>query len=88
MQILPREQKKHEYNEAVKNRYKHLPEIKRIVRYMIIDKNGFQLWRFCQKTKTLTFLVDVKLQTQALAETYIQSKSGKQSYERCEEKER
>ncbi|KAD6795730.1 hypothetical protein E3N88_06626 [Mikania micrantha] len=31
--ILPRERKKHEYMEAVKNRYKHLPEIKRILRY-------------------------------------------------------
>lgn len=64
LQILPREQKKHEYNEAVKNRYKHLPEIKRIVRYMIIiDKRWrlscfpcyFQLLRLSQKTKTLTF---------------------------------
>ncbi|CAI0385263.1 unnamed protein product, partial [Linum tenue] len=31
--LLPREQKKHEYQEAVKNRYKHLPEVKRIVRH-------------------------------------------------------
>ncbi|KAL8468765.1 hypothetical protein ACS0TY_031823 [Phlomoides rotata] len=31
--LLPREQKKHEYMEAVKNRYKHLPEVKRIVRH-------------------------------------------------------
>ncbi|KAJ4874129.1 DDB1- and CUL4-associated factor 13 [Raphanus sativus] len=36
--ILPREQKKHEYNEAVKNRYKHLPEIKRIVRHRHLPK--------------------------------------------------
>ena len=34
MQLLPRERKKHEYLEAVKNRYKHLPEVKRIVRYV------------------------------------------------------
>lgn len=33
-QVLPRERKKHEYLEAVKNRYKHLPEVKRIVRYV------------------------------------------------------
>jgi hypothetical protein len=32
LQLLPREQKRHEYNEALKNRYKHLPEVKRIVR--------------------------------------------------------
>ncbi|KAA3482788.1 DDB1 and CUL4-associated factor 13-like isoform X1 [Gossypium australe] len=31
--VLPRERKKHEYLEAVKNRYKHLPEVKRIVRH-------------------------------------------------------
>ncbi|CAH2077684.1 unnamed protein product [Thlaspi arvense] len=36
--ILPREQRKHEYNEAVKNRYKHLPEIKRIVRHRHLPK--------------------------------------------------
>ncbi|KAL2931389.1 DDB1- and CUL4-associated factor 13 [Bienertia sinuspersici] len=30
--LLPREQKKHEYNAAVKNRYKFLPEVKRIIR--------------------------------------------------------
>ncbi|CAH8359964.1 unnamed protein product [Eruca vesicaria subsp. sativa] len=36
--ILPREEKKHEYNEAVKNRYKHLPEIKRIVRHRHLPK--------------------------------------------------
>lgn len=34
LQLLPRERKKHEYLEAVKNRYKHLPEVKRIVRYV------------------------------------------------------
>ncbi|KAI4363849.1 hypothetical protein MLD38_020015 [Melastoma candidum] len=28
--VLPREQRKHDYHEAVKNRYKHLPEVKRI----------------------------------------------------------
>jgi WD repeat and SOF domain-containing protein 1 len=32
LQILPRERKKQEYLDAVKERYKHLPEIKRIVR--------------------------------------------------------
>ncbi|GAB2285383.1 hypothetical protein Dimus_019838 [Dionaea muscipula] len=31
--LLPRERKKHDYNEAVKNRYKHLPDVKRIVRH-------------------------------------------------------
>ncbi|BBG96154.1 nucleotide-binding protein [Prunus dulcis] len=36
--LLPREQKKHEYNEAVKNRYKHLPEVKRIVRHRHLPK--------------------------------------------------
>ncbi|CAA0396802.1 unnamed protein product [Arabidopsis thaliana] len=36
--ILPREQKKHEYNEAVKNRYKHLSEVKRIVRHRHLPK--------------------------------------------------
>ncbi|XP_021894311.1 DDB1- and CUL4-associated factor 13 [Carica papaya] len=36
--LLPREQKKHDYHEAVKNRYKHLPEIKRIVRHRHLPK--------------------------------------------------
>lgn len=31
--VLPREQKKHEYMEALKKRYKHLPEVKRIIRH-------------------------------------------------------
>ena len=32
LQLLPRERKKQEYLDAVKERYKHLPEVKRIVR--------------------------------------------------------
>ncbi|WRX13755.1 WD40 repeat - like 10 [Theobroma cacao] len=36
--VLPREKKKHEYLEAVKNRYKHLPEVKRIVRHRHLPK--------------------------------------------------
>lgn len=36
--LLPREQKKHEYHEAVKNRYKHLAEVKRIVRHRHLPK--------------------------------------------------
>ncbi|KAI3669106.1 hypothetical protein L6452_40329 [Arctium lappa] len=36
--ILPRERKKHEYMEAVKNRYKHLPEVKRILRHRHLPK--------------------------------------------------
>lgn len=36
--LLPRERKKHEYLESVKNRYKHLPEIKRIVRHRHLPK--------------------------------------------------
>ncbi|GMY18928.1 DDB1- and CUL4-associated factor 13 [Fagus crenata] len=31
--LLPREKKRNEYHEAVKNHYKHLPEVKRILRY-------------------------------------------------------
>lgn len=31
--ILPRERKKHEYHEAIKKRYKHLPEISRIAKH-------------------------------------------------------
>ncbi|GFP86440.1 ddb1- and cul4-associated factor 13 [Phtheirospermum japonicum] len=36
--LLPRERRKHEYMLAVKNRYKHLPEIKRIVRHRHLPK--------------------------------------------------
>ncbi|CAM8937932.1 unnamed protein product [Rhodiola kirilowii] len=36
--LLPREKKKHDYLEAVKNRYKHLPEVKRIVRHRHLPK--------------------------------------------------
>ncbi|XP_061949862.1 uncharacterized protein LOC133673183 [Populus nigra] len=36
--ILPREQRRHEYNEALKKRYKHLPEVKRIVRHRHLPK--------------------------------------------------
>ena len=42
LQLLPREKKSHEYNDALKSRYKHLPEVKRILRY-----EGIQtLWLF------------------------------------------
>ncbi|KAG5242196.1 transducin family protein [Salix suchowensis] len=36
--LLPREQRRHEYNEALKKRYKHLPEVKRIVRHRHLPK--------------------------------------------------
>ncbi|XP_078163398.1 WD repeat and SOF domain-containing protein 1 [Carex rostrata] len=36
--ILPREKKKHEYNDALKARFKHLPEIKRIVKHRHLPK--------------------------------------------------
>ncbi|KAJ6917559.1 DDB1- and CUL4-associated factor 13-like [Populus alba x Populus x berolinensis] len=36
--VLPREQRRHEYNEALKKRYKHLPEVKRIVRHRHLPK--------------------------------------------------
>ncbi|KAI3925878.1 hypothetical protein MKX01_014518, partial [Papaver californicum] len=36
--IVPRERKKHEYNEALKRRYKNLPEIKRIDRHRHLPK--------------------------------------------------
>nr|AFK36434.1 unknown [Lotus japonicus] len=36
--ILPREQKKHDYYEAIKKRYKHLPDIKRIDRHRHLPK--------------------------------------------------
>ncbi|KAM7492214.1 hypothetical protein LguiA_035135 [Lonicera macranthoides] len=36
--LLPRERKSHEYQEAVMNRYKHLPEVKRIARYRHLPK--------------------------------------------------
>jgi WD repeat and SOF domain-containing protein 1 len=40
--VLPREKRKHEYHEAVKNRYKHLPEIKRIVRHRHLPRPIFR----------------------------------------------
>ncbi|CAL9038811.1 unnamed protein product [Musa banksii] len=36
--LLPRERKKQEYLDAVKERYKHLPEVKRIVRHRHLPK--------------------------------------------------
>ncbi|KAJ8753734.1 hypothetical protein K2173_026410 [Erythroxylum novogranatense] len=36
--LLPREKKRHEYHEAIKGRYKHLPEVKRIVRHRHLPK--------------------------------------------------
>ncbi|KAG5553531.1 hypothetical protein RHGRI_011410 [Rhododendron griersonianum] len=42
LQLLPRERKNHEYREAVKNRYKHLPEVKRIVRHRHLLKPIFK----------------------------------------------
>lgn len=40
--LLPRERKKHEYMETVKNRFKHLPEIKRIDRHRHLPKPIFK----------------------------------------------
>ncbi|XP_024024327.1 DDB1- and CUL4-associated factor 13 [Morus notabilis] len=40
--LLPREQKRHNYHEALKNRYKHLPEVKRIVRHRHLPKPIFK----------------------------------------------
>ncbi|KAJ3681292.1 hypothetical protein LUZ60_015781 [Juncus effusus] len=36
--LLPREKKKHEYMDALKDRFKHLPEIKRIVKHRHLPK--------------------------------------------------
>ncbi|PKA66419.1 Guanine nucleotide-binding protein subunit beta-1 [Apostasia shenzhenica] len=36
--LLPRERKKQEYMDAVKERYKHLPEVKRIIRHRHLPK--------------------------------------------------
>ncbi|RZC80619.1 hypothetical protein C5167_043211 [Papaver somniferum] len=38
LRIVPRERKKHEYNEALKKRYGNLPEIKRINRHRHLPK--------------------------------------------------
>jgi WD repeat and SOF domain-containing protein 1 len=38
LQLLPREKQKHAYLSAVKERYKHLPEISRIDRYRHLPK--------------------------------------------------
>ncbi|XP_071701528.1 uncharacterized protein [Rutidosis leptorrhynchoides] len=40
--ILPRERKKHEYMDALKKRYKHLPEVKRILRHRHLPKPIFK----------------------------------------------
>ncbi|KAK9085368.1 hypothetical protein Sjap_025779 [Stephania japonica] len=40
--LLPRERRKHEYREAVKKRYKHLPDVKRIVRHRHLPKPIFK----------------------------------------------
>ncbi|KAK9092697.1 hypothetical protein Syun_027608 [Stephania yunnanensis] len=40
--LLPRERRKHEYLEAVKKRYKHLPDVKRIVRHRHLPKPIFK----------------------------------------------
>ncbi|GLT27509.1 hypothetical protein SLA2020_025000 [Shorea laevis] len=46
--LLPREKKKHEYNEALKNRYKHLHEVKRIIRHRHLPKPIFKAWNLMQ----------------------------------------
>ncbi|KAG2394424.1 Guanine nucleotide-binding protein [Vigna angularis] len=40
--ILPRERKKHDYHEAVKKRYKHLPEVNRIARHRHLPRPIFK----------------------------------------------
>ncbi|XP_027341364.1 DDB1- and CUL4-associated factor 13 [Abrus precatorius] len=40
--ILPRERKMHEYHEAIKKRYKHLPEVNRIARHRHLPKPIFK----------------------------------------------
>ncbi|KAK4766500.1 hypothetical protein SAY87_008142 [Trapa incisa] len=43
--VLPREKRKHEYDESLKNRYKHIPEVKRIVRHRHLPKLIFKAGR-------------------------------------------
>ncbi|RDY08792.1 DDB1- and CUL4-associated factor 13 [Mucuna pruriens] len=40
--ILPRERKKHEYHEAIKKRYRHLPEVNRILRHRHLPRPIFK----------------------------------------------
>ncbi|KAF6134556.1 hypothetical protein GIB67_022296 [Kingdonia uniflora] len=40
--LLPREHKMHEYEEALINRFKHLPEINRVVRHRHVPKSIFK----------------------------------------------
>ncbi|KAL2650837.1 hypothetical protein R1flu_018965 [Riccia fluitans] len=46
--LLPREKKKHAYLESVKERYKHLPEIKRIDRYRHLPKPVYKAGKLRQ----------------------------------------
>ncbi|KAH9619889.1 hypothetical protein KSS87_006515 [Heliosperma pusillum] len=39
--LLPREQRKHEYHEALINRYRHLPEVKRIERHKHLPRSVY-----------------------------------------------
>lgn len=42
-QLLPREKHKHAYDDALKERFKHLPEIKRILRHRHLPTNIYKV---------------------------------------------
>jgi hypothetical protein len=69
LQLVPREKQRHAYLAAVKQRYKHLPEISRIDRYV---GGPFEFsFLLCFVSLTLKLFTMV-LQTSTLAETHIQ----------------
>ena len=49
LQLVPREKQKHAYLNAVKERYKHLPEISRIERYY----QSFYISLYCSGERLL-----------------------------------
>ncbi|XP_050208276.1 uncharacterized protein LOC126657611 [Mercurialis annua] len=55
--LLPRERKRHDYHEAVKNRYKHLPEVKRIVRHRHLPR---PIYKAAELRRTITDAERVK----------------------------
>lgn len=54
--LLPRERQKHEYQQALVERYKHLPEVKRISRHRHLPTPIYKVMPFClQQHESVSF---------------------------------
>lgn len=65
-QLLPREKHKHAYDEALKERYKHLPEVKRILRHRHLPTEIYKVCLHVSSSVSLHLCLRVYTPTTAI----------------------